>query len=156
MGGVKIKAPLGMKSAMQAHVHKKDKIPVIICPRCNAENLVIQSQCGKCGYVFPKDTPYKKSDAGRAMLERTPRRNPLNPMAPPSQQEMDAQEGEGGEEGGSVIPKPVRPKSIPERGASEGLRIARGKWLLCPRCGADVAQDAKRCSRCGWKPPAIV
>ena len=142
---------------MQAQVEKKDKLPVIKCPRCHAENLVIQDQCGKCGFVFPKDTPYKKKDRDNPMFARAPARNP---MAPPAQNgnEMGGtpREDEAGQTGGQEIPKPTRPKHIPERGASEGLCVSRGEWRLCPRCGADVAQDAKRCLRCGWKPPQVV
>ncbi|MFH1094768.1 MAG: zinc-ribbon domain-containing protein [Candidatus Micrarchaeota archaeon] len=137
---------------MQAQVEKKDKLPVIKCPRCHAENLVIQDQCGRCGFVFPKDTPYKKKDKDNPMFNRTPVRNPAAGAPDPNAlmgNRPGAQE-EGEEEGG--IPKPTRPKHIPEKGVSEGLRVSRGKWLLCPRCGADVAQDAKRCPRCGWKP----
>jgi ribosomal protein L40E len=136
---------------MQAQMHKKDKSPVIRCPRCHAENLAVQSRCGKCGYVFPTKGSFKgerkgENDNGMGDGMGAPVPPPIpgsgigggieNPDPPASDEP----------------PKLTRPKHIPESGVSEGLVKSRGQWMSCPRCGADVKPDAKRCVRCGHRP----
>ncbi|MDE1798390.1 MAG: zinc-ribbon domain-containing protein [Candidatus Micrarchaeota archaeon] len=140
---------------MQAQVHKKEKSPVVFCPRCHAQNLASQSRCGKCGFVFPVKDAYKGEKKGvmpgrpAAAPASTSTANPMGMGAPPGALEAG---GESRADGAGEPSKPTRPKSIPEKGVSEGLLSSRGQWVNCPRCGADLKPDAKRCIRCGYKP----
>ncbi len=138
---------------MQAQMSKKEKSPVVFCPRCHAQNLASQSRCGKCGYVFPAKGAYKGEKKGQ-MPGMPPPMVPVSTPMPGSggmAGEMGGVEGQPGAEA-EEPPKLTRPKHIPEKGVSEGPMASHGKWLSCPRCGADIKPDAKRCVRCGYRP----
>lgn len=150
---------------MQAQMQKKDKSPVVFCPRCHAQNMASQSRCGKCGYVFPTKGSYKGEKKGKMPGAPDAGAPPMVPAANPAPAGgpmgmgggpaggMGGEGGEGQPSGGSdEPPKLTRPKAIPEKGVSEGPMASHGNWVTCPRCGADLKADAKRCSRCGYKP----
>lgn len=122
---------------MQAHAHKKERESTIVCPKCHAVNLATQKSCGKCGYVFPIRGPKKGQKLGAEF-------GAVNYSANMGGQEIELGDGEGEEE-------PQIPKYMAEKEKSEGHIASRKEWLKCPRCGADVGTDAKRCIRCGQK-----
>jgi ribosomal protein L40E len=119
---------------MQAHVHKKERESTVVCPKCHAVNLATQKSCGRCGYIFPIKGPKKgqKLDADFGAINYSAN--------------MGGQEVEMGEE-----EEPKIPRHMAEKEKSEGHISSRKEWLKCPRCGADVGMDAKRCLKCGHK-----
>lgn len=137
---------------MQAQVQKKDKSPVVRCPRCGAENVAAQDRCGRCGFVFPVEKAHRGQRVG-ARAPMMPGGAPPTAGAPePSFSGGDWMDGTEMAEPGQPPSGPVTPKKLLSRGVSEGLVRDRGAWKNCPRCGADLKPDAKRCIRCGFKP----
>ena len=136
-------------------MQKKDKTGIIICIRCHAENLTSQTACGRCGFVFPKGTQKKNGepDTGafgppgmKAVPSASVNTQPMMPQAP------EFGGGDLGDEGGSPLDvKPKRPKTLPEKGATEGISKDVGQNVHCPRCGADLKAGVTRCPRCGYK-----
>lgn len=132
---------------------KKDHTNIIICPRCGAGNLTIQSSCGKCGLVFPKDKAKYKGKKGELPGNESVRTPSIPPSLPGAPEERVEQE-EGGENGTGEEAEPQppqRPKHLPEKGATEGISKEASRALSCPRCGMDVKADVKRCPHCGYK-----
>lgn len=145
---------------MQAQVQKKDRQPIIYCPRCHAQNLGVQARCGKCGYVFPLVGAYKGKK--RSMMGADAPTPPVvAPRPAPAPGFGGGDAGGSGADGGmggdpsnpDANPPilPTRPKHIPESGMKEGPLGTRGAHKSCPRCGADLRMDARRCVRCGTK-----
>lgn len=152
---------------MQAPLQKKDKSGIIICPRCHAENFTSQTMCGRCGLVFSKGTVKKgekreeKADNPFAAGSHT-HGGIVQPPQLPGESGRGAQAsvgpamgGEGGgngdEEAPSEPPKPKRPDTLPEKGATEGPLREAGHASLCPMCGAGVKDGLRRCPNCGLK-----
>ena len=103
---------------MQAQMTKKEKTPVVFCPRCHAQNLATQKQCGKCGYVFPAKGSFK-GEKRPAMPGTLPAANAPGPMAPAAPNQMFSGQSSAPaaqEENGEEAPKIERPKAIPQSG----------------------------------------
>lgn len=129
---------------------KKESTPVIKCPRCHASNLTSQSKCGKCGYIFPHARAKNSSF--------DPSLGAANTSSGGEAEAIDENigvEGGGSEEvegaGEELPPEPEVPKHLIGKGQSEGPLTSRGEWRQCPRCGADLKPDMKRCIKCGLK-----
>ena len=143
-------------------MQKKDKTGIIICTRCHAENLTSQTACGRCGFVFPKGTQKKngKPDTGafgppgmKAVPSASANAQSSNLSAIPGMLEFSDREGGSDDDANSpaLDVKPKRPKTLPEKGATEGIHKEVGQNVHCPRCGADLKAGVTRCPRCGFK-----
>ncbi len=145
---------------MQGLVSKKEGSNVVVCPRCGAKNITAQSQCGKCGFIFPqtqKDAHLGKDSFG-ATGGGTAQQNrgPMQPQAmggPPvaGEGETGAGEVQLDEQGNPIEAPKMLTEHQKMQGFSEGPIMERGEWEKCARCGADVKAEAVRCMHCGWK-----
>lgn len=165
-----------MPEALQK-IHNKDKSGIRFCPRCHAQNLTAQTVCGKCGLVFSGGTEKKGGKDGNPFAGSHAHGGAAQPPPLPGSPGMggnrkpgafgepsapaDAageEEGNGGEAGGSgeddkppQQPKPKRPDTLPEKGATEGPIREMSGAPACPHCGAELKEGLRRCPRCGFK-----
>ena len=144
---------------MQAPLQKKDKSGIRFCPRCHAQNLTAQTVCGRCGLVFSSAT-VKKSEkkGGHFAPEQSAHARATQRLGFPDLSAFGGGEG-GGDEGAGgdeetpaeEAPKPKRPNTLPEKGATEGPIREMSGAPACPHCGTEMKDGLKRCPRCGFR-----
>ncbi len=159
---------------MQAPLQKKDKSGVIICPRCRAQNFTHQTVCGRCGFVFSKGTekgrkeektnsPFAAGSHSHGGVAQPPpvpgeqvtggnrRHGAFGEPSASADAAGGKGEGGGDEETPPAPPKPKRPDTLPEKGATEGPIREMSGAPACPHCGAELKEGLRRCPRCGFK-----
>jgi len=166
---------------MQTHVHKKEKSPTIICPKCGASNLTSQKSCGKCGFRFERRggeanregrlfgnvsgargvgeggfSGGERGDfSGGGSANRIGGRGSaagFSGMGGAGENNNSLARG-GGEDADDAGKEeaPKVPDTFAKNGKSEGLIKSRKQWVQCPVCNSDIHPDVKRCPRCGHK-----